>query len=230
MCPFVNTLCQTNKTSTLRDVFYSAQAFDIHFKDQRESDNIITDLESMINFSRGDFHVFPEERSQVFGDLTIEYTVPNYEGRQINLTMHPDGVAIGPALTTAELIKTTIGNAYSGDKVEHMQIKGRDLATGIPKIIGIDSDEVRKATTEQIRTILETVKVALEQTPPELAADIFDNGIVLTGGGALLKNLDMLLREETGLPITITEDPLTTVVLGSGKALDEIDLLRDVMI
>ena len=131
---------------------------------------------------------------------------------------------------TAELIKTTIGNAYSGDKVEHMQIKGRDLATGIPKIIGIDSDEVRKATTEQIRTILETVKVALEQTPPELAADIFDNGIVLTGGGALLKNLDMLLREETGLPITITEDPLTTVVLGSGKALDEIDLLRDVMI
>jgi rod shape-determining protein MreB len=131
---------------------------------------------------------------------------------------------------TAEMIKTTIGNAYNSDKVEHMQIKGRDLATGIPKIIGIDSDEVRKAITEQIKTILETVKVALEQTPPELAADIVDNGIVLTGGGALLKNLDMLLREETGLPITITEDPLTTVVLGSGKALDEIDLLKDVMI
>ena len=111
-----------------------------------------------------------------------------------------------------------------------MQIKGRDLATGIPKIIGIDSDEVRQAIIEQIKTIVETVKSALEQTPPELAADIVDNGIVLTGGVALLKGLDSLLREETGLPITITEDPLTTVVIGSGKALDEIDTLREIMI
>ena len=131
---------------------------------------------------------------------------------------------------TAELIKTTIGNAFRGDKVEHMQIKGRDLATGIPKIISIDSDEVRQAITEQIKSIVETVKTALEQTPPELAADVVDNGIVLTGGGALLKNLDKLLREETGLPITVTDDPLSTVVLGSGKALDELDTLRDVMI
>ena len=131
---------------------------------------------------------------------------------------------------SAEEIKTSIGNAYRADQAEQMQIKGRDLASGIPKIIGIDSDEVREAITEQIRTIVETVKSALEQTPPELAADIVDNGIVLTGGGALLKDLDKLLREETGLPITITEDPLTTVVLGSGKALDEIDTLREVMI
>ena len=131
---------------------------------------------------------------------------------------------------SAEQIKTTIGNAYRTDNVEHMQIKGRDLANGIPKIIGIDSDEVRQAITEQVKTIVETVKSALEQTPPELAADIVDNGIVLTGGGALLKGLDKLLREETGLPITITEEPLTTVVLGSGKALDEIDTLREVMI
>jgi rod shape-determining protein MreB len=131
---------------------------------------------------------------------------------------------------SAELIKTTVGNAYRADEVEQMQIKGRDLSTGIPKIIGIDSDEVRQAIIEQIKTIVETVKSALEQTPPELAADIVDNGIVLTGGGALLKGLDKLLREETGLPITITEDPLTTVVLGSGKALDEIDTLREIMI
>ena len=131
---------------------------------------------------------------------------------------------------SAELIKTTVGNAYRNEKAEHMQIKGRDLATGIPKIIGIDSDEVRQAIIEQIKTIVETVKSALEQTPPELAADIVDNGIVLTGGVALLKGLDNLLREETGLPITITEDPLTTVVLGSGKALDEIDTLREIMI
>src|SRR5210317_531698 len=131
---------------------------------------------------------------------------------------------------SSELIKTTVGNAYRDEKAEHMQIKGRDLATGIPKIIGIDSDEVRQALIEQIKTIVETVKSALEQTPPELAADIVDNGIVLTGGVALLKGLDSLLREETGLPITITEDPLTTVVLGSGKALDEIDTLREIMI
>ena len=131
---------------------------------------------------------------------------------------------------SAELIKTTVGNAHRDEKAEHMQIKGRDLATGIPKIIGIDSDEVRQAIIEQLKTIVETVKSALEQTPPELAADIVDNGIVLTGGVALLKGLDSLLREETGLPITITEDPLTTVVLGSGKALDEIDTLREIMI
>jgi DNA topoisomerase-6 subunit A len=103
---FAKTLSKTNKTSTLRDVYYSSQAFDINFKDQKESDNIITDLESVLAFSREDFNVFPEERSQIFGDLTIEYTVPGYEGNQINLTMHPDGVAIGPALITAELIKT----------------------------------------------------------------------------------------------------------------------------
>jgi rod shape-determining protein MreB len=131
---------------------------------------------------------------------------------------------------TAELIKTTIGNAFAGDKVEKMQIKGRDLVSGIPKIIEIDSDEVRESISEQIETIVETVKIALEQTPPELAADIVDRGIVLTGGGALLQNLDKLLREETGLPITITEDPLSTVVLGSGKALDNLDILREVMI
>ncbi len=131
---------------------------------------------------------------------------------------------------TAELIKTTIGNAFAGDQVAKMQIKGRDLVSGIPKIIEIDSDEVRESIIEQIETILETVKMALEQTPPELAADIVDRGIVLTGGGALLQNLDMLLREETGLPITITEDPLSTVVLGSGKALDSLDILREIMI
>ena len=131
---------------------------------------------------------------------------------------------------TAELIKTTIGNAYAVGQVEKMQIKGRDLVSGIPKILEIDSDEVRESITEQIDTILETVKIALEQTPPELAADIVDRGIVLTGGGALLQNLDMLLREETGLPITITEDPLSTVVLGSGKALDSLDILREIMI
>jgi rod shape-determining protein MreB len=132
---------------------------------------------------------------------------------------------------TAEIIKTTIGNAYPDlQNLETIEVKGRDLASGIPKILTIDSEEIRVAISEQIDAIVETIKIALEQTPPELAADIVDRGIVLTGGGALLKNLDKLLREETGLPITITDDPLLTVALGSGKAIDSIEILRQVMI
>jgi len=133
-------------------------------------------------------------------------------------------------LGTAEIIKTNIGNAYPSDQVETIEVKGRDLVTGIPKILTIDSDEVRKSISEQVETIVETVRIALEQTPPELAADIVDKGIVLAGGGSLLKNLDILLREETKLPITITKDPLSTVVIGSGKTLDNIAILREVTI
>jgi DNA topoisomerase-6 subunit A len=103
---FARDLSKKGKTSTLRDVFYSAQAFDVNFRNQQESDNIITDLETVLGFAREDFNVFPEERSQIFGDLTVEYTVPGYEGRSLNLTMHPDGLAIGPALTTADFKKT----------------------------------------------------------------------------------------------------------------------------
>ena len=132
---------------------------------------------------------------------------------------------------TSEIIKTTIGNAYPNpQELESIEVKGRDLVSGIPKILAIDSEEIRLAISEQIDSIVETVKIALEQTPPELAADIVDNGIVLTGGGALLKNLDKLLREESGLPITVCEDPLSTVALGCGKALDSIEMLKQVMI
>ena len=131
---------------------------------------------------------------------------------------------------TSELIKITIGNAYEGDKVERMQIKGRDLLSGVPKIIGIDSDEIREAISVQIEETVEAVKDALERTPPELAADIVEKGFVLTGGGALLKNLDKLLCEETGLSITVADDPLSSVVMGSRKALDSIDILKQVMI
>jgi rod shape-determining protein MreB len=131
---------------------------------------------------------------------------------------------------TAEIIKTTIGNAYPGPETEAMDVKGRDLVTGIPKIININSDEVRQAIQEQIDTIVAAVKTALEQTPPELAADIVDRGIYLTGGGALLKNLDILINQETWLPIKIADDPLSTVVLGSGRALDNLNILKEVMV
>ncbi|MDY0361622.1 MAG: rod shape-determining protein [Desulforegulaceae bacterium] len=132
---------------------------------------------------------------------------------------------------TAEIIKTTIGNAYPDpENLETIEVKGRDLVSGIPKILAIDSEEIRVAILEQIEAIVETVKIALEQTPPELAADIVDRGIVLTGGGALLKNLDRLLREKSGLPIKVADDPLSTIAEGAGKSLEDIEILKEVMI
>jgi DNA topoisomerase-6 subunit A len=113
---FAQELTKQRKTSTLRDVYYSAQAFDIAFKDQAESDNVITDLETVADYSREDFHVFPEERSAIFGDLTIEYTVPGYEGKHLNLTSHPDGVMIGPALTSSEFVKTSADKVIAIEK------------------------------------------------------------------------------------------------------------------
>ncbi len=132
--------------------------------------------------------------------------------------------------STAEEIKIKIGSAYPGAKEEDMEVKGRDLVSGIPQNIPITSEEIRKALSERVDAIVQAVRIALEQTPPELAADIVDRGIVLTGGGALLKGLDQLLREETSLPISVVDDPLSTVVLGSGKALDSLDILKEVTI
>jgi len=129
---------------------------------------------------------------------------------------------------TAELIKITIGTAFPEEDIKTVDVKGRDMITGIPKTIEISSVEITEAIQEPINAIVDGVKTALERTPPELASDIVDRGIVLAGGGALLKNLDVLLREETGLPIIVCDSPLTAVVLGSGQALDELDLLKDV--
>ncbi len=131
---------------------------------------------------------------------------------------------------TAEQIKIEIGSAHPDGDVRSMEVKGRDLVTGIPKTLEVDSNEIRDALSETVNAIVEAVRIALERTPPELAADIVDKGIVLAGGGALLRNLDVLLREETGLPVVIAEDPLSCVVLGSGKVLDELDLLKRVTV
>lgn len=131
---------------------------------------------------------------------------------------------------TAEQIKIEIGSAMPESEVRRMEVKGRDLVSGIPKTLEINSSEILEALTETVNAIVEAVRVALERTPPELAADIVDKGIVLAGGGAYLRNLDQLLREETGLPVVIAEDPLSCVALGSGKVLDELDLLRRVTV
>ena len=129
---------------------------------------------------------------------------------------------------TAELIKINIGSAYPQENSESIEVKGRDLVTGTPKTFEINSEEVREALAESINTVIDTVRITLEGTPPELASDIVDKGIVLVGGGALLKNLDILLREVTGLPITIVEDPLSSIVMGAGMVLDNEELLHTV--
>lgn len=131
---------------------------------------------------------------------------------------------------TAEQVKINIGTAYPESEVRTMEIKGRDLVAGVPKTLEINSEEVREAIQEPINAIIEAVKIALERTPPELAADIVDRGICMAGGGALLRNIDVLIREETDLPVMIADDPQTCVVLGTGKALDQLDTLKGITI
>jgi len=155
---------------------------------------------------------------RVGGDKMDE-AILNYVKRKFNLL-------IGER--TAERVKIEIGTAYPADEPRTMAIKGRDLVAGVPKTIEVNTEDVREALLEPVNAIVEAAKIALERTPPELAADIADKGIVLTGGGGLLANLDVLLREETGLPIMLAEDPFTAVVMGCGRCLDELDLLRDV--
>jgi rod shape-determining protein MreB len=129
---------------------------------------------------------------------------------------------------TAEQVKWQLGSAYPLDESLTMEIKGRDLREGIPRTIVVDDQEIREAIEEVVASIINAVRIALERTPPELSADIIDRGIILTGGGALLKNLDKRLREETQLPVFLTEDPLTSVVMGAGKLLNDVDLLRKI--
>jgi len=133
-------------------------------------------------------------------------------------------------INTAEIIKINIGSAYPSEESESVEVRGRDLVTGIPKVLTIGSDEIREAISGQVETIVETVHAALEQTPPELGADIVETGIVLTGGGSLLKNLDVRLGEETRVSVTTTEDPLSDVVIGSGKTLDNLSILKKIAI
>jgi rod shape-determining protein MreB and related proteins len=149
-----------------------------------------------------------------FDEAIINYIRRNY------------GMLIGEA--TAEQIKKEIGSAFPGSEVKEMEVKGRNLAEGIPRSFTISSNEILEALTDPLNNIVGAVKQALEQTPPELGADIAEKGMVLTGGGALLRDLDRLLVEETGLPVIVADDPLTCVVRGSGRALEEMDKLGNV--
>jgi len=160
-------------------------------------------------------------RSIRVGGDKMDEAIINYVKRKYNML-------IGER--TAEQVKMTIGTASAHAKTASMEIKGRDLVSGIPKVVVTTSDEVREALLEPIHAIVETVHLTLERTPPELAADIVDRGIMLVGGGSLLKNLDHLLRQETKLPILRSDDPFIAVAHGAGKLLDNLALLRDVAI
>ncbi|MFA7282033.1 MAG: rod shape-determining protein, partial [Sterolibacterium sp.] len=149
-----------------------------------------------------------------FDDAIINYIRRNY------------GMLIGE--TTAENIKKEIGSAFPGSEVKEIEVKGRNLAEGIPRSFTISSNEILEALTDPLNAIVSSVKSALEQTPPELCADIAEKGMVLTGGGALLRDIDRLLMEETGLPVIVAEDPLTCVVRGSGLALEKMDKLGSI--
>jgi rod shape-determining protein MreB len=144
----------------------------------------------------------------------------------INYIRRNYGMLIGE--TTAEQIKKEIGSAFPGSEVREKEVKGRNLAEGIPRSFTISSNEILEALTEPLNAIVSSVKSALEQTPPELAADIAEKGMVITGGGALLRDIDRLLMEETGLPVIVAEDPLTCVVRGSGKALEKVERLASI--
>ena len=149
-----------------------------------------------------------------FDEAIINYIRRNY------------GMLIGES--TGEMIKKEIGSAFPGSEVREIEVKGRNLAEGIPRSFTISSNEVLEALTEPLNQIVSAVKIALEQTPPELGADIAEKGLVLTGGGALLRDLDRLLMEETGLPVVVAEDPLSCVVRGSGKALEKMETLGNI--
>src|SRR5256885_4489690 len=153
-------------------------------------------------------------RSMRIGGDVMDEMIVNYIKRKYNLL-------IGER--TGEEIKVRLGSAVSVGEALTLEVKGRDLVAGIPKTLLINDDEIREALTEPVGNIVETVRIALERTPPELAADIIDKGIVLAGGGALLRGLDVLLRGETGLPVTIAEDALSAVGLGAGRLLDELE-------
>ena len=160
------------------------------------------------------------ESVKVAGDR-MDDAIMNYVKKKYNLL-------IGDHM--AERVKVEIGSAYPFAEKKTLMVKGRDLISGIPRTLVIDDSEIREALYEPISTIVNAIKVALENTPPELAGDIIDCGIVLTGGGSMLWGMDTRLREETGLPIITVDDPLTSVVLGVGKILDELDLLRKVSV
>jgi len=160
-------------------------------------------------------------RSVRVGGDELDEAIIQYMKRTYNLL-------IGPR--TAEMIKINIGSAYPLEEEISMEVKGRDLVAGLPKTMTINSEEVRESMAEPVSTVLEAVRISLERCPPELSADLVDRGMILAGGGALLRGLDKLLAEETGLPVQVADDPISAVVLGTGKVLEELRFLKNIVV
>ncbi|MDF3009473.1 MAG: cell shape determining, MreB/Mrl family protein [Burkholderiales bacterium] len=177
--------------------------------------------ESAIGAGAGQVYLIEEPMAGMVYSGSVRVGGDKFDEAIINYIRRNYGMLIGE--TTAEMIKKEIGSAFPGSEVREMEVKGRNLAEGIPRSFTISSNEILEALTEPLNQIVSAVKSALEQTPPELGADIAEKGMVLTGGGALLRDLDRLLMEETGLPVIVADDPLTCVVRGSGKALEKME-------
>src|ERR1700674_2256817 len=217
------------------DSAYRAKAAEVHLVEQAMMAAIGAGLpvtepggNMVVDIGGGPTDVAVISRSGIVYSLSLRIAGNHMDEAIVNYLKRKYNLLIGER--TAERIKIKIGSAYALDEPLTMEIKGRSLIEGVPKTVTVDDSEIRGALSEWVSTIVSAIRVALERIPPEISADIMNRGIVLAGGGALLKNLDKRIREETGLPVSIADDPLASVVLGTGKMLSDFKLLRQVCI
>jgi rod shape-determining protein MreB len=215
----------------VRDSAYRAHASEVHLVEQAMAAAIGAGLpitepcgNMIVDIGGGTTDVAVISMSGIVYSRSVRVAGNEMDEAIINYLKHKYNLLVGER--TAERVKITIGSAFELDQPIKMEIKGRNLIEGVPRTVTVDDSEIREALSDCVGTIMNAVRVALERTPPELSADISDRGIVLTGGGALLRNLDLRIREETGLPVSIAEDPLASVVMGTSRMLSDFKLLR----
>ena len=215
----------------VRDSAYRAHASEVHLVEQAMAAAIGAGLpitepcgNMIVDIGGGTTDVAVISMSGIVYSRSVRVAGNEMDEAIINYLKHKYNLLVGER--TAERVKITIGSAFELDQPIKMEIKGRNLIEGVPRTVTVDDSEIREALSDCVGTIMNAVRVALERTPPELSADISDRGIVLTGGGALLRNLDLRIRKETGLPVSIAEDPLASVVMGTSRMLSDFKLLR----
>ena len=215
----------------VRDSAYRAHASEVHLVEQAMAAAIGAGLpitepcgNMIVDIGGGTTDVAVISMSGIVYSRSVRVAGNEMDEAIINYLKRKYNLLVGER--TAEQVKITIGSAFELDQPIKMEIKGRNLIEGVPRTVTVDDSEIREALSDCVGTIMNAVRVALERTPPELSADISDRGIVLTGGGALLRNLDLRIREETGLPVSIAEDPLACVVMGTSRMLSDFKLLR----
>lgn len=219
----------------VRDSAYRAHASEVHLVEQAMVAAIGSGLpitepcgSMVVDIGGGTTDVAVISMSGIVYSRSVRVAGNEMDEAIINFLKRKYNLLIGER--TAEQVKIQIGSAYKLDKPLTMDIKGRNLIEGVPRTVTVNDTEIREALADCINTIMNAIRVALERTPPELSADISDRGIVITGGGALIRNLDVRIREETGLPVSIAEDPLASVVIGTSRMLNDFKLLRRISI